>query len=195
MATPKQLVQVVAENTGVPEGTVILHDRNLLNAGLRTEGQRGRGKSAVTFQDAANLLIAVAGSRNVKDSVKTVRDYSALPGRDTFTDGVEVRGKTFGDALAALLEAVPRDRESFSGGEGSGWVEVSIFGPNPKAIVEICKAGESTAMRFDYDPMWGAKRGESKWKAVDLQFIAKFTHTTIGFVGELVSEPGTSPEK
>lgn len=191
MATPKELVAKVSELTGVPEGTVILHDRNLLNAGLRTEGQRGRGKSAVTYQDAAHLLIAVAGSRNVKDSVKTVQEYASLPGRDTFTDGVEIRGKTFGDALAALLEAVPKSRDSFTGGNDSGWVEVSLFGPNPKAVIEISKPGDAAPMRYDYDPMWGARRGERKWVSVDLQFIAKFTHTTIGWVGELVAEaPG-----
>lgn len=187
MATPKELVEKVAELTGVPEGTVIQHDRNLSVAGLRTVGGRGRAAAQVTYQDAANLLIAVAGSRNVKDSVKTVQEYAGLPGRDTFTDGNEIRGKTFGDALTALLEAIPQSRDSFTGGDDSGWVEVSLFGPNPKAVIEISKPGDATPMRFDYDQMWGARRGERKWVSVDLQFIAKFTHTTIGHVGELVA--------
>src|SRR5690606_10667084 len=111
MATPKELVAKIAAMTGVPEGTVIQHDRNLSVAGLRTVGGRGRAAATVTYQDAANLLIAVAGSRNVKDSVKTVQEYAELKARDPMVfddDGKDViRGRTFGDALAALLEALP----------------------------------------------------------------------------------------
>jgi hypothetical protein len=80
MATPKQLVKVVAESLGVSEATVTVHDRNLLLGGLRSAGKRGRGVAHVTAEDAANLLMAVAGSRNVKDSVKTVNEHGRLFG-------------------------------------------------------------------------------------------------------------------
>ncbi|MFQ6181644.1 hypothetical protein ACLMJV_06765 [Sinorhizobium meliloti] len=182
MATPKELVAMVAHQTGVPEGTVTVHDRNLLNAGLRSEGQRGRGKSVVSFEDAANLLIAVAGSRNVKDSAKTVRDYASLVASAPLVfddDGKEVsRGETFGDALAALLEAVPANRDSYRDPE-HGSVDVFLYGPNPSARIEW-RIGDRFD-RIDY-----SVRKSSRTFA-DLQFISKFTQVTIGFVGELVA--------
>lgn len=179
MATPKELVAMVAHQTGVPEGTVILHDRNLMNAGLRSEGQRGRGKSIVTVQDAANLLIAVAGSRNVKDSAKTVRDYADLIASAPLEFGDVKRGHTFGDALAALLEAVPEDRDAFGGREG-GTIEVFLYGPVPAARIEW--ELEASRGRVDY-------RGPSEGRQfADLHFIAKFSQVTLGHVGELLKD-------
>ncbi|ABE61225.1 hypothetical protein Nham_0329 [Nitrobacter hamburgensis X14] len=191
VATPKQLVEKIAEETGVPIGTAILHDRNLLTAGLRSEGQRGRGKSVVTFEDAANLLIAVAGSRNVKDSAETVRLYAPLKATAplVFNDQGKdiVRGETFGDALAALLEALPADRDSYRDPE-HGSVEVTIYGPNPAARI-IWKVGERGGT-IDYRPPH--KRGAKRMFA-DLEFISKFTQVTIGHVGEMVAAEGSDP--
>lgn len=178
MATPKELVAMISLQTGVPEGTVVLHDRNLMTAGLRSEGQRGRGKSRVTFADAANLLIAVAGSRNVKSSARTVEEYSKLKASDPLHFGDVERGHTFGDALATLLEAVPADREAYSGRD-HGVIEVWLFGPTPSARIEW-EVRESTG-RVDY-------RGGKREGFADLQFIAKFSQVTIGYVGELVAE-------
>lgn len=179
MATPKQLVEKIAELTGVPVGTVILHDRNLLTAGLRTEGQRGRGKSVVTYEDAANLLIAVAGSRNVKDSPDTVRLYAPLVAGRPLDFGEEVRGKTFGDALAALLEAVLADRDN----PEHGSVDVWLFGPNPEAriIWKVSDRSNTIDYRVPY------KRGQKRVFA-DLEFIAKFTQVTIGHVGDMIRQ-------
>jgi len=39
---------------------------------------RGRAAAQVTSRDAASQLVAVAASRNVKDSVETVRQYGGL---------------------------------------------------------------------------------------------------------------------
>ena len=180
MATPKQLVEKIAELTGVPLGTVTLHDRNLLVNGLRSEGQRGRGKSVVTHQDAANLLIAVAGSRNVKDSAETVRMYAPLVADRPLNFGEEVRGKTFGDAIAALLEAVPANRESYDDPE-HGSVDVSLFGPNPAARIKWKVGDQNDTIVYEMP----YKRGQKRMFA-DLEFIAKFTQVTIGHVGELV---------
>lgn len=186
MATPKELVAKVAELTGVPEGTVVQHDRNLSVAGLRTMGGRGRAAAQVTYQDAANLLIAVAGSRNVKDSVKTVQEYAELKARDPMVfddDGKDViRGRTFGDALSALLEALPADRDSYANPE-HGSVDVSIYGPRPVARIEW-KVGDRSDT-LDYREVGG--RGGPTRVFADLQFIAKFTQVTLGHVGELVA--------
>lgn len=187
MATPKQLVQVVALQTGVSEATVIVHDRNLLVAGLRTEGQRGRGTSTVTYQDAANLIIAVAASRNVKDSAKTVEIYGPLSASEPLLfedDGRDViRGETFGDALAAFLEVVPPARDEFKDSE-NGYVNVYIYGPKPEARIEW-KIGERGG-----DILYGIRRAigfKTAGQSADLQFISKFTQITIGFVGEVIA--------
>jgi len=79
MASPGQLVDAVAEVLGVPQPTVKVHDYNLSVAGLRSKGGRGRSAAKMTSVDAANLLIAVAASSFVKDTVDTVRDYADLP--------------------------------------------------------------------------------------------------------------------
>ncbi|MGA0532617.1 hypothetical protein [Hansschlegelia sp. KR7-227] len=183
VATPKQLVAAVSEQTGVAGGTVILHDRNLMNAGLRSAGQRGRGKSVVTFEDAANLLIAVAGSRTVKDSAAVVRDFSGLLADAPLIsgDGGEgTRGTSFGDALAALLEALPANRQAYDNPENS-YVEVRLYGPRPSAAIEW--KYRDRIIKVEY-------RSRSEGAAHpfnDLEFISKFTQVTIGHVGELVS--------
>ena len=185
MATPKELVAVIAEQTGIPEVTVGIHDRNLAEAGLRSPALRGRGISRVTYQDAANLLIAVAASRNVKDSVKTVKDYTDLPTHEPLFSGEEERGRTFGDALAALLEAVPPARESFGGPDGDR-IEVSLFGPVHRARIAIARKGEKEIIR-DYEVE--VRSRDKRTSLVDLTFISQFTQITIGFVGELVAGP------
>lgn len=75
MATPGELVKVIAASTGEDEATVTQHDRNLVVAGLRSKSGRGRSAAKVTARDAAVLLTAVLGSHRVKDSVETVRRY------------------------------------------------------------------------------------------------------------------------
>lgn len=81
VASPGEMVKRIAEVFGAPEATVTLHDRNLADAGLRTKGGRGRSAAKMTAADAANLLMAVAGSSMVKNAVQTVQDYSVLPSR------------------------------------------------------------------------------------------------------------------
>lgn len=185
MASPKELVQVVARETGVSEATVIVHDRNLALAGLRSVGGRGRAAARMTYQDAANLIIAVAASRNVKDSAKTVEAYAPLPASSPLTfddDGVQVlRGATFGDALAAFLEAVPAARSDFGDPENA-YVKVYLYGPRPEAKIDW-KNGPRGGV-IEYRAKW--ERNE-KSKFADLQFISKFTQITLGFVGEAIA--------
>lgn len=83
--TPGQLVKAVSIALDVPEETVVQHDRNLVVAGLRTTGARGRNAPAVSPLDAARLFVAVLGSVRAKDSVSTVRAfeekiYNPVPG-------------------------------------------------------------------------------------------------------------------
>lgn len=92
MASPGEMVKRVAEVLGAPEATVTVHDRNLAAAGLRTKGGRGKSAAKMTAGDVANLLLAVAGSSMVKDTVQTVEDFADLPARGGEKSG-EVNGK------------------------------------------------------------------------------------------------------
>lgn len=132
MASPGELVAAVAAVLGVPQPSVVVHDRNLVVAGLRTKGGRGRSAARVTARDAAGLLIAVAGSSLVRDSVETWNDYAPLhptggqvqrpvdggsdinhsPPPVWDLGGLPIcslqalpESHTFGDALAALISA------------------------------------------------------------------------------------------
>lgn len=81
MASPGQLVKVLADVLGVPEPTLTQHDRNLAVNGLRSMGGRGRSAAKVTARDAARLLVAIMGSNHVKDTVETVLRYESAQAR------------------------------------------------------------------------------------------------------------------
>src|SRR5258708_14243115 len=76
MASPGELVDVVARALGVPKATVTNHDRNLLKAGLRTKYGRGWAAANITPRDAAHLLTAILASAQVQDSVSSVQRYT-----------------------------------------------------------------------------------------------------------------------
>ena len=125
MASPGELVRLIAEVVGVSEATVVQHDRNLAAAGLRSKGGRGTSAAKMTPRDAAHLLIATVASPLVKDSVQALNDYSDLKQRVSDQKIWERRvtkrrqlarlpmeplrllpsNHTFADALAALISA------------------------------------------------------------------------------------------
>jgi hypothetical protein len=102
--TPGQLVSAVSIALGVPHETVVVHDRNLSVAGLRTKGARGRNAPAVTPLDAARLVTAILGSARVADSVETVRAFARVTFADTIFTGSQV--------LAGEREKYEREKSS-----------------------------------------------------------------------------------
>jgi hypothetical protein len=80
MATPGQLVECVAAALNMPQATVVLYDRVLAENGLRSKGGRGRSAAKVTAEDAANLLIAIAGSSagGINSAAATVERFSSF---------------------------------------------------------------------------------------------------------------------
>jgi hypothetical protein len=83
MATPGQIVQTLAQATGVPHATVAQFDRVLAENGLRSSGGRGPSAARVTSRDVANLLLAIMGSpisgAAIKEAPRTCRVYGSLP--------------------------------------------------------------------------------------------------------------------
>lgn len=118
MAGPPDLLDVVAEAVGIPVPTLVVYDRALLEAGLRSKHGRGRAAANVTARDAAHLLTAILASPMVKDSVQSVERYAATKPRQKLGDGggfealqiPELSALTgessFLDALEALIASV-----------------------------------------------------------------------------------------
>ena len=107
MATASQVVQAIAEVTGVPVTTVVQIDRVLTASGLRAVGGRGRGAPAVTPRDAAAMLMATIGSSTVKDSGRPVERHGRMMSNGTVLGIADLddlpADHTFHDALAVLL--------------------------------------------------------------------------------------------
>jgi hypothetical protein len=116
VASPGELVRKFSELLGIAERTIVLHDRNLVVAGLRSKSGRGNSAARMTARDAAHLLVAVLGSSHVKDSAETVRRYKETRFHKGSSsggyDGSTIAGlrnlppdHSFVDAIEALIAA------------------------------------------------------------------------------------------
>lgn len=85
MATPGELVEVMADTLGINPATVTLYDRVLSENGLRSKAGRGTSAAKVSAKDAVNLLIAilapVAGA-SIKEAARACKLYGALPSHE-----------------------------------------------------------------------------------------------------------------
>jgi hypothetical protein len=191
MATPKQLVEAVAGVLGISVASVVVHDRNLSNAPvpLRTVAGRGRAAAKMTATDAANLVIAVAGSESVKNSVWAVLTYGGLRGIKTRTTATGIRSfdelpanHSLAEMLAALIDAVAVGEllpDKFS-------LTVRLYGPRPYADLQYFLPGMRIGLgeediRYELKP-------KSKWAGVsgDLFRETVFSELTILHVGALI---------
>ncbi len=159
MATPGDLIAVVAESLGLPEVMVSQHDRNLASAGLRSKGGRGLSAAKMTADDAATLLIACVASLAVKDTVQAFELYGRMQSVMGSSD-INKRlpswelerfpipelmqldpGHTFKDALSALVKASSRgaflDTKKDDHGNLPVSVSIGINAPSPIANIEI----------------------------------------------------------
>jgi hypothetical protein len=78
MATLNDLVKAVAWVTGLPEATVFAYGRFARQAGLIQQAGRGLNAAAMNLNDAANLLIAVAGTDVTRDAGRAVETFRSL---------------------------------------------------------------------------------------------------------------------
>ena len=102
MASPGELVRKVSELLGIAEPTIVLHDRNLVVAGLRSKSGRGTSAARMTARDAAHLLVAVLGSGHVKDAAETVRRHRQTLFHKSASGG-------YGDSSITALRDLPLD--------------------------------------------------------------------------------------
>jgi hypothetical protein len=78
MAGLSDLVAVVAAITGIPEATVFAYGRFARQGGQISQKGRGRSAADMSLTDAANLLIAIAGSDVTKDAATTIQTFRSL---------------------------------------------------------------------------------------------------------------------
>ena len=100
--TPGEFVKMVAQVLRLPEVTTSGYDKNLRVGGFRSKSGRGSGAARVTPRDAAHLLVAILGSAQVKDAVRTVERYGeAQPDPSTSSE------RLFRDLGLSELTALP----------------------------------------------------------------------------------------
>lgn len=172
-ATPGDLVRATAEAIGIPHATIVVYDRYLAAAGLRSKGGRGWSAPRVTARDAASLLTAILASGQVKDAVDIVRRYDRTRAEDTYS-GIAVTeiqslppGHSFIDALEAIftagaagafgsLDKAPA-REERDG--PSALLSISAMAPGTLGEVRIAGMGDGRSRQVRYllpDP-WSGK--------------------------------------
>lgn len=77
--TPQALVEIVAGCLQLPVSTVRNFDRRLMESGLRTKKGHGRGSAIMTASDAANLLISLAATGELRQVATCVKRTRELP--------------------------------------------------------------------------------------------------------------------
>jgi hypothetical protein len=150
MASPGQLVQVMADVLGIPRATAFQFDRVLAESGLRSKHGRGTSAAKVTPRDAANLLTAIGAASplglSAKNAAEICTAFSSLTSVGPTEAKSEVAklgldslanlpdGHSFGDALSALIECGGKIQFS-SLDEGS--VYAQFIGPSPSAQIVV----------------------------------------------------------
>jgi hypothetical protein len=90
--------------TGLPEATVFAYGRFAREGGEIEQKGRGRGAAKMTVRDAANLLIAVAGTSVTRDAPSAIRDFRNM------TAAVHVYRESFEPRFEAWLEPIGVER-------------------------------------------------------------------------------------
>jgi DNA-binding Xre family transcriptional regulator len=187
--TPGELVKTVAQVLGLPEATVVVHDRNLVVAGLRSKAGRGRGSAHVNARDAAHLLTAILASAQVRDSVPSVERYretrprrnastkklfaqigitelASLPAEHSFVDALEAMlGSAATGSLAAWLAQEAKGTRGRKIGVAP-LIEVAAHTPGTLGDIRIAgvKSGATASVRYALPDPWdksGAKQPSS----------------------------------
>ena len=207
MATPGQLVQVMAGVLGISKATITQYDRVLAENGLRSKSGRGKSAARITSRDAANLLIAVAASpifgSSAKEAVSNCKFYGSMPvvasrSKGNFSQfGLPILDRlpkqhSFADALSALIDAVgeefgpPANRKHLLSAEMT--LNVQLIGPDPSGqiIVDSKMGGDLVATLVYVGAMKGGRRGASIIFG-DLRQTSNIGLSTISAIGSLIT--------
>lgn len=184
MATSGAMIRTLAEAIGLPEASVVVYDRKLLEAGLRSKSGRGRSAAKVTARDAAHLLVAILGTAQLKDAAIAVRRYAETRPRPhgPATEGFVGLGiaeledlppeHSFVDALAALISsaasgslaaAMLANADEINGRMilSPPAIEVAVLMPGTLAEIRIAGTGTavSRSVRYALPDPWREAAG------------------------------------
>jgi hypothetical protein len=134
MAILRELVEVLARITGVPESTVFAFGRFTREAGLISQKGRGRAAAEMSTLDAANLFIALGATDVTREAPLAVRKFSSLQG---FTVGFP--GSPLWEYFHAWLKPVILKTEA-NGGD----VYLKDFGSFVQFLLEDSVSGRLT---------------------------------------------------
>lgn len=113
VASPRELVELIATVTGTPVSTVSTHDRNLVVAGLRSKAGRGTSAAKVTPRDGAVNLVAIMAAPAAKDSVVYVHRFmetrADLGGHLRLDGAREEKRSGYAGCGVEALEQLPED--------------------------------------------------------------------------------------
>jgi hypothetical protein len=105
MALAQELAEMVASLAGKPATVAINHLRNLRDAGLIAKSGRGYSAARMEIDDAVMLLLSMAGTERLKDSVPVAEKLAGLrsdaPLQTWRRKAFRIRGRT----VLALSEA------------------------------------------------------------------------------------------
>lgn len=146
MASPGEMVKTIAAALGMPEATVVVHDRNLVVAGLRTKGGRGRSAAKVTARDAANLLTAVMGAGQIKDSVLVIQRYEATRIHESTSPH-----EAWTDFIVPEMAALPPDHSFLDGLEAL--IQAAANGSLAKGLYEGAAEIEGKKLPYILPPV------------------------------------------
>lgn len=186
MSTPGELVAIMATASGVSHATVVVHDRNLASAGLRSKHGRGRGAARITPRDAANLLAAILGSPQVRNSAATVvrlsktqplrmpKGYRALLGRLP-------PEHSFVNALEAIFHQAAQENCELPPG-----IEIGALNPGTMADIRLSGLADGGVMQVRYAlPVTNARLRASRPPG-DLEEYRRVTGKTIYAVAKVL---------
>ena len=207
MASPGELVQLMADILGTSKASVVQYDRTLSEHGLRSRGGRGTSAARVNSRDAANLLIGLAASSVfgllAKDAARTCKIYGSLseaPQRSSgkFSSlGLPIldnlpEGHCFAEALSALIDAAGKGDvftlpKSERGPQATNSLfEVRFLGPEPAAEILASSSRGSLATRTYLS---NRKRTRARGTPIifgDLRQISSVSFSIIRALGSLI---------
>jgi hypothetical protein len=153
MATPGELVKVVATVLGLPDAYVASTYRSLREAGLVTKGGRGPSAAKMTARDAATLLGGILGTGQIVDAANAVNQFlTRIPhSPPTPFKRVKIAGiadlqadHSFIDALEAIINVA-----------AEGKLVRAVPPKWNKVTVSVANPDTSATIIFTTDPMRG----------------------------------------